>query len=162
MQPYPFHDSTFRDPEPLPADFPASLRQADELLAREAGQAPVPAGLTDRVFRASVAGLPARRLEPPKRRLVAGAVPLRLATWGRLAMAASVALAFVVALRLMREQAPAPLDLARTAALPVEVEWLLMEQAGTDGEVTYLLDTRDMTFAELAGELAMLAANLEM
>ena len=48
-------------------------------------------------------------------------------------------------------------------ALPSEVEWLLMEPAvERDVELASLLDTRDLTFDDLARELAMLVANLEM
>ena len=48
-------------------------------------------------------------------------------------------------------------------ALPPEVERLLMEPAADgDSELASLLDTRDLTFDDLARELAMLVANLEM
>ncbi len=70
-------------------------------------------------------------------------------------MAASVALAFGVASWLVRP----PAD----DVLAADAVWLLMQPAAEgDPEVASLLDTEDMTFDDLAGELAMLVSRLEM
>ncbi len=154
-------------PEPLPAEFSAGLREIDDRLALEARRALVPDGLAERVLRASVASVAspprARRLRPvrPTRE------PLWSVAWGRLALAASVALAMGAALWLFQGPSPQrgfdPGDHAARGALPPEVEWLLMESAAEgDREFASLLDTRDLTFDDLVGELAMLVANLEM
>ena len=85
-------------------------------------------------------------------------------------VAASVPLAVGAALWLVEVEGPtARIDMVvagdggvRGALLP-EVERLLMEPAaGVASELASLLDTRDLTFDDLAGELAMLVANLEM
>ncbi|MHC4127799.1 MAG: hypothetical protein ACYTE6_15905 [Planctomycetota bacterium] len=146
---------------------PAELREVDELLGRHARQQPVPAGLIERVFDASVGMLPSRRREP-----ALGLRPvITTSLWGRLAMAASIALAFFVAGRVM------PLREASTLLSP-DVELVLLEYAEADdldvhqrfprieearyGAVERLLVTRDMTFRDLAGDLANLVADLEM
>ncbi len=156
-------------PDPLPADFSPGLREIDDRLAREARREAVPQGLADRVLRASVEYLPSpprpRRLQPVR----TAREPLWSLGWGRLALAASVVLAVGAALWLVRPIEPPPIDVVVVGdggvrgALPPEVERLLMEPAaGGDSELASLLDTRDLTFDDLAGELAMLVANLEM
>ena len=91
--------------------------------------------------------------------------------WGRLAMAASIALAFFVAGRIMPLREPSTL-------LSPDVELVLLEYAEAEdldvrqrfrgleearyGAVERLLVTGDMTFRDLAGDLANLAADLEM
>ncbi len=86
-------------------------------------------------------------------------------------MAASVALAFGVASWLVRSPVPSAspenrgLLVASTTdvVLAPDVVWLLMQSAAEgDPEAASLLDTEDMTFDDLAGELAMLVARLEM
>ena len=155
-------------PDPLPADFSPGLQEIDDRLAREARREAVPMGLADRVLRASVEYLPSpprpRRLQPVR----TAREPLWSLGWGRLALAASVVLAVGAALWLV-EGPTARVDMVvvgdggvRGALLP-EVERLLMEPAaGVASELASLLDTRDLTFDDLAGELAMLVANLEM
>ncbi len=155
-------------PDPLPADFSPGLREIDDRLAREARRETVPMGLADRVFRASVEYLPSpprpRRLRPVR----TAREPLWSLAWGRLALAASVVLAVGAALWLVqgrsgRIERVEIGDVAVRGALPPEVERLLMEPVGGgDSELASLLDTRDLTFDDLAGELAMLVAKLEM
>ncbi len=155
-------------PDPLPADFSGGLREIDDRLARAARREAVPLGLADRVLRASVEYLPSpprpRRLQPVR----AAREPLWSLAWGRLALAASVVLAVGAALWLVEgptERSNVVLvgDGGVRGALPPEVERLLMEPAaGGDSELASLLDTRDLTFDDLARELAMLVANLEM
>ena len=150
-------------PDPLPADFSPGLREIDDRLAREARREAVPLGLADRVLRASVEYLPS----PPRpRRLQPVREPLWSLGWGRLALAASVVLAVGAALWLVEgptERMVVVGDGGVRGALLPEVERLLMEPAaGVASELASLLDTRDLTFDDLAGELAMLVANLEM
>ena len=80
---------------------------------------------------------------------------------GRLALAASIALAFFVAARVMP---PARGVLTRN------VEMVLLEYAGGNAgfldprfaQVEQILMTRDMTFGDLTSELARVAQDLEM
>jgi hypothetical protein len=148
---------------------PGELGEVDGLLERYARRQPVPADLIDRVFEASVGMLPARRR---RREPVLRLRPVATSSlWGRLALAASIALAFLVAARLMPMREPG-------APLPPDVELVLLEYAGPAdldvpqsfretvepryGSVERLLLTRDMTFRDLAADLAGLVADLEM
>ena len=154
----------FRRADAAPArKLPAELEAIDAMLAREARRQPVPEGVIERVFNASVGGLPRRRarvyrLEPPR----------RASLWGRLAIAASIGLAFAVATSIVR---PRPLLwpevelvlLGDTQETQNEIDRLLRGYGeSTLGPVEHLLLTRDMTFNDLANDLAMLAADLEM
>jgi hypothetical protein len=141
----------------------------DELLGRYARRQPVPAGLIDRVFDASVGMLPSRRRRRERALRLQPLVTTSL--WGRLAMAASIALAFFVAGRIMPMREPGSL-------LSPDVELALLEYAGAEdldvlqsfreieepryGAVERLILTRDMTFRDLAADLAGLVADLEM
>ncbi len=173
MNPYPDHLADPRDP--LPAEFGPELGRVDDAVGQAAGGAPLPAGLADRVFEASVARMPRPLLRPttlrPAAKRWAGAAPVRSSRWSRLAMAASVALAFGVAGWLVRPPVPqeSPENRRLLVASPTDdvlapdVVWLLMQPAAeNDPEVALLLDTEDMTFDDLAGELAMLVSRLEM
>ena len=86
-------------------------------------------------------------------------------------MAASVALAFGVAGWLVGPPVPSTspqdrrllVDSRNDDILAPDVVWLLMQPAAEgDPDVASLLDTEDMTFDDLAGELAMLVSRLEM
>jgi hypothetical protein len=147
---------------------PVELREVDDLLGRYAGRQPVPAGLVERVFDASVGMLPSRRRREPALRFQP---VITTSLWGRLAMAASIALAFFVAGRILPMREPSSL-------LSPDVELVLLEYAGSGevevsrrfreleearyGAVERLLVTRDMTFRDLTGDLANLLADLEM
>ena len=91
----------------------------------------------------------------------------RLAVWGRLAMAASIALAFVVALQFQRLE-PLPLVLSADEELMLfdldaGVERVLSLTGDSPlGDVEHLLLARDMTFRDLASDLALLAVDVEM
>lgn len=139
----------------------------EALLQAYAAREPLPGGLTGRVYRASVDHLAGRRTRPGTFRLPA--VPF-MAQWGRLALAASIALAFVVALRVMR--VPPDRD---SLAPSVELAWadsvdsgeadvaaLFRPEDARFGAVEQLLLTSDMTFRDLSGDLARLAHDLEM
>ncbi len=143
---------------------PAELEVIDSMLSREARRQSVPEGLIERVFDASVGGLPGPRrarvyrLEPPR----------RASLWGRLAIAASIGLAFAVATLFVRPRPLLSLEvelvlLGDTQDTQSEIDRLLGGYGeSTLGPVEHLLLTRDLTFKDLTSELAMLAADLEM
>lgn len=176
-------------PESLPEGFDEADRSLDELLGASARQTIEPMGLRDRVFEASISALPATR--QPALRLVGSVrdlrpsmVPVwRRVTWSRLAMAASVALAFCVG-ALMLKTSPKPIstfEVAKVggpAVLAVKFESTsdaaavaMSEVNGLpadsidqlDGQMNYLLQTRDVTsLDDVRGELLTLVAALEM
>jgi hypothetical protein len=144
---------------------PTEFREVEARIADWAGRQAVPPGLADRIFDASVGLLPERR----GRRLPLPRMPrlwslsARGGLGGRLALAASIALAFLVAVRV----SPRPGD---TNRLTPGVETVLLEYAGgqqgfTDSrfaQVEHILMTRDTTFGDLTNDLARVVANLEM
>ena len=135
-------------------DSDSALRAIEGLLAREAARTVVPPGLAHRVYQGSVGGLPIT--SQPRRRPRSRLQPLvlsRFAVWGRLAMAASIGLAFIVA-----STVGSP---TRLAALSPDVELVLLDLAGL-GDVDHLLITREMTFRDLAGDVAAMAVALDM
>lgn len=143
-----------------PDQGPAEFREVQARLSAWARQQPVPAGLEDRVFDASVGRLPVRRVRVARPQRVT-AFPAWARLGGRLALAASIALAFFAAARVMP---PARRLLTRN------VEMVLLEYAGGDAgfldprfaQVEQILMTRDMTFGDLTSELAQVARDLEM
>jgi hypothetical protein len=147
---------------------PPELRAVDELLGRYAHRQLTPAGLIDRVFDASVGLLPSRRRREHVLRLQPAITD---SLWGRLAMAASIGLAFIVAGRILPTGDPvsllspdvelALLEYAGPAELDVHQRFREVEEARY-GAVERLLTTRDMRFRDLTGDLANLAADLEM
>lgn len=154
----------------LPAEFDRRLVELDQKLSGQAESQPTPVGLAERVFRASVSLLPHQHehasLRFPR--------SVRTPVWGQLAMAASVAVAFVVAAWFHSattttpsdsdgfvHHTPPPIvesmlsagdrdaaDSTRPQLLSPEVEHLLF-----DGESDYLLDTRDLTHADAVDDL---------
>ena len=151
------------DMDHFPDRGPAELREVEARLSEWARRQPLPRGLADRIFDASVSLLPARR---PRRDRVARPEPVTaFPAWarlgGRLALAAAIALAFFTAIRVMP---PAGGVLTRN------VEMVLLEYAGGDAgfldprfaQVEHILMTRDMTFGDLASELTQVAEDLEM
>lgn len=139
-------------------DSDPALWAIEALLAREAARTAVPAGLARRVYQGSVGGLPVLSRQP-RRSPRSGLQPLvfgRLAVWGRLAMAASIGLAFIVASNVGRVGSP-----TRLAALSPDLELVLLDLAGL-GDVDHLWITQKMTFRDLAGDVAAMAVNLDM
>lgn len=155
---------------PLPAEFDRRLVEVDEKLARRAASQTPRIGLTDRVFRASVSHLPAQQDHSPLRfpRTV------RTPVWGQLAMAASVAVAFVVAAwfhsavttptgtdGLVHHTPPPavesmPLADDQAASAPPSAPQMLspeVEHLLFDGESDYLLNTRDLSHADAVDDL---------
>lgn len=167
----------------LPAEFDRHLVELDRKLSRNAASEPTPTGLAERVYRASVSLLPGRvqhdRLRFSRR--------VRTPVWGQLAMAASVAVAFVVAAWFhsstilpgdseqgLAQHSPT-LPEERTADTgerrsPHEHEQHLSRRAELlspealrllfDGGSDYLLDTRDLTHAEAVDDLHRLYERL--
>ena len=144
-------------PEPLGGDVAPELRRLDTTLGRLALSADVPAGLARRVFAASVRLLPVRPLAPAAERRA----PTTSRRWpdlgvlcGRLALAATLALAFVMAARFLER----PLSAADSVLL-ADLGFLEsdpLEQL--DSEFAYLLETRTVTFDEVSGEINSILA----
>jgi hypothetical protein len=165
------------DVEPLPAEFPAELRRIDRALHADAGRFVVPDGLEERVFDASVELLPnrgragrggARRLRVVGVRRPGG--PARSwgrSQWGRMALAASLGLAFLVAAFVMQRGASRPMPVASGSIVDVGGRWLEEDPRDAmrdqmDREVAYLLDTRDISSHEVTSDLEAIVADLEM
>jgi hypothetical protein len=150
--------------DPYPDQIPPEFREIDARLASWARRQPVAPALADRVFEASVAMLPARRR--PRSPLLQLPRLASLSSWrgvgGRLALAASITLAFIVALRVMPSGNSNPLT--------PDVEMVLLEYAGGQrgfvdprfAQAEHILMIRDMTFGDLTNDLARVVANLEM
>ncbi len=139
-------------------DSDSALRAIEGLLAREAARTGVPPGLARRVYQGSVGGLPVLPRQH-RWRPRSGLQPLvlgRFAVWGRLALAASIGLAFIVAGNVGRVGSR-----TRLAALSPDMELVLLDLAGL-GDVDHLWITQEMTFRDLAGDVADMAVNLDM
>ena len=139
-------------------DSDSALRAIEGLLAREAARTGVPPGLARRVYQGSVGGLPVLPKQP-RRRPRSGLQPLvlgRFALWGRLAMAASIGLAFIVASNVGRVGSRTQL-----AALSPDVELVLLDLAGL-GHADHLWITHEMTFRDLVGDVAAMTVDLDM
>ncbi|MHC4991741.1 MAG: hypothetical protein ACYTGC_12250 [Planctomycetota bacterium] len=145
--------------EPLPSGFDDELREIDLLLQANAARTSVPRDLADTVYDMTV-GLLWQRQQP----LPFKPAARRMQTvWSRLAMAASLALAFLVAAWFMQ----APLEtgpVQMVAEVPLsELDWILLEPSGSDTMgVGYLLESGDVTFEELTEELKQLVDQLEL
>lgn len=154
------HES--RPLESLPIDFAWELRRLDERIAETVADEQTPAGLVDRVYAASVEQLPMRNRRPRQR----ATVDRGHALMGRLALAASLGLAFMVAALVLRTPTtePAPINdvevvpIAKTTdcctplsqeALLVLAGWSEEDEAG----VAYLVDTHGTTLADVTDEL---------
>ena len=169
------HSAPGPSPEEAFSDWPA-LRPIDHLLDREARTHLIPDGLSERIFRASVERLPQRETARPRRRslLLAPLVPGRFTLWGRLAMAASIALVFVFAMQIQGPALrPEPRGLELAVLTPDE-ELVLLDvdsrieslfatgDVASMGEGEHIVFTRDMTFRDLRDDVLMLASDMEM
>ena len=148
-------------PEPLASDVAPGLRRLDASLGRLAHGADVPAGLARRVFTASVRLLPVRPLTAAAGRRA----PTTSWRWpdlgvlsGRLALAATLALAFVMAARFL-ERPPGAGDSMVGADLGF-LESDPLEQL--DNEFAYLLDTGTVTRDDVTGEMNLMILALGM
>lgn len=151
--------------EQTPPEYREVEARLADYLSDRARRLPVPPGLVDRVFNASVGLLPARRR--PRSPMLQLPRLASFSAWGgvggRLALAASIALAFFVAVRVT----PRPGESNR---LTPHIETVLLEYAGAQegfidprfASVEHILMTRDMTFGDLNSDLARVAADLEM
>lgn len=149
------------DMDPYPDQIPPEFREIEAQLASWVRRQPVPPGLADRVFDASVGLLPARRR--PRSPLFQMPWLASLSAWrgvgGRLALAASITLAFVVAVRIMPPNPFTP-----------NVEMVLLEYEGGQrglvdprfAKAEHILMIHDMTFGDLTNDLARVVADLEM
>ncbi len=145
-------------------ELPAELQAVQALLDRDALSGEAPPGLVARVFAASVGFLPGRT----RAHVTQGwetAIVGRIPVWGRLAMAALIALAFALATRSVLTPKPSALPAMLTAS---EAAVLLDNRiAGTDRAVAPagsafqdIVATCEMTLDDLEADLAMFAADL--
>lgn len=137
-------------PEPLSAEYGLDLQEIDDLLQRSARRTSIPRELADNVYDVTV-GLLLKRLDP---------IPLasrRETAWTRLAMAASLGLAFLVAALFMRVPAQAAHSPSASTVSILEVERLFVEPS-----VDYLLETRDITYTDLLSDLDCIEREMEL
>ncbi len=151
------HNPDSFDPESMARDVSPNLQAVDTMLGRQARSLRVPAGLIDRVFQASVGLLPGRAHAPQIE--VMARIPLRDSWWSRAALAASIAIACTVSLRIVHSPSLQQL----VSDIDTQIQPVYHEVVGrTLNDMEYLLATRDMTVDDLDMDLALLAADLEM
>jgi len=178
--------------DPLPSDFGPALHELDDhigRLLRSQAEAQAPAGMVDRIVAASMPvgteslrdGRISSSPAAPLRRQ-----PLRLAgdrqssrpihrkqpivsffsmARGQFAMAASLGLAFVMSMLFLR-QPVVDVQQPEVAYVIEDASYSVLSLAEPESkefrEVAYLLDTGDLRFDELAGEMETILAGLEM
>lgn len=145
-----------RGPDPLPPEVEPELRELDARIRRLLGGVEVPPDLVERIYRASADRLPA----PVVARVVGGR---RVAAWGgRVALAAMLGVAFVVAALSLRSTNVTPGG-AEAVAIEPDLGWLAdgpREQV--DDLVSHLLETGDLrSMDEMRSELESLVSSLE-
>lgn len=173
------------DHNEIPA-LPPDLHRLDQLLAQAASREQIPSGLSGRVYDASVSDLPKPRLRLRGRALTTSTstahrnVRIHRTAWGQLAMAASLALAFVVGAMFWGDPSGIP-DIrgfavndraAEVTVTPVayeqpgrlsrEAERELFVSSASGDRFAYLFETRDMTHSEILGDLTSLLDDLEL
>lgn len=144
----------YRTPEPLSGEFDRDLRALDDALGdalRQDYLGRVPEDLSDRVFRASAPGLA---------HAVIGRIRQANRVWGRLAVAAGLALAAVVGGSLLTGRSGPPGSPGGTNAPNVRpasysLDWLAYGPADAmANEFEHLLDARDIdSLREVTGEI---------
>ncbi len=162
--------------EPLPVVFSAAERRIDSLLREQALHQPLAADLADRIYRASRAELPRQtlRLQPAAAKQSAALLWSKRSTmWSRLALAASLALAFCVCITLMNSGRSTPSSNSVARISPshrsprtptvAEIESLPASSIDEiDTRMGYLLETDDVkSFEQMRSELNTLIASLE-
>lgn len=162
---------------------PPDLRHVDASLAEMAAREAMPVGLADRTYEASVTALPKQRLRL-RGRIQTTSVhrPLRFhrTAWGQLAMAASVALAFVIGAMFLSDQpvlqdmsgmtahhgesstVVTPVALTRPALLSREAEQELFGANFNGDRFAYIVETRDVTHSDVLRDLNRLLDDLEL
>jgi hypothetical protein len=155
--------------EPLPGRFERELQEIDDLVGRAAAGMHVPSGLAERIFQASVdrlIGSPrSLPLEPVAR------WRFRAAGLSRLALAASLALAFIIAAQFVQTPGRPITNVVMASDTSSDVEWLLVDRPenwSSEGSrsliefesdpnaVESILETRDLSFDELSRDLSNL------
>ncbi len=151
------HNPDSFDPESMARDVSPDLQAVDTLLGRHARSLRVPAGLIDRVFHASVGLLPAR-VHTPQIEVIA-TIGIRHSWWSRAALAASIAMACTVSLRIV----PLPSLQQLVSGIDTQIQPVYRQVVGrTLNDMEYLLATREMTIDDLDMDLVWLAADLDM
>jgi hypothetical protein len=177
----PNHDFSLREPlTGVLGEFTPELIEIDALLAEQARCSGVPSELSDRVYLASVSMLPAtgdsyRFAEVAVRHEARqngqrwiGRLRFRSIS-GQVAMAASLAMAFGIAVWFVQRphsnfSSTAQVDVESEIALASALRPMHGDTAGAlEGQFDYLLETNDMTSPDdITNELAMLVRELEM
>lgn len=178
------NNSTSNSPEPLPDSFESDLRRLDARLTQEARHCDLPPGLAGRVFEASVGQLPSSGYQfeiiptPSRARKTA----LRRQNWSRVAIAASLLMAFTLSARMLLNQSPPALvdpiaqgteeliqpSLLNTQLASYRIDLplthdtvsLLFDFASNGDEDTSYLSLPDITFEGLHNELANIITSL--
>ena len=151
------HNPDSFDPESMARDVSPDLQAVDNMLGRQARSLRVPAGLVDRVYHASVGLLPASNHTPQIE--VLATIGYRHSWWSRAALAASIAMACTVSLRIM----PMPSLPQLVAGIDTQIQPVYRQVVGsTLNDMEYLLATRDMTIHDLDMDLMLLTADLDM
>lgn len=155
------HDFPFGRPaEPLPAEFDDGLREIDALLARRASLTSVPRHLADAVYDATL-GLFWERQDPLR---LPSRTPRRT-IFGRLAMAATLAMACLIAARFITPPVEADANVQMAGLLPAEVEQIIMESplaADDETDYLYLFDAHGVSYEDISGDLDQIVEELEL
>lgn len=152
--------------EPLDAAFDERDREIDSLLGDLLRDQPAPRGLCDRIYAATVSLLPhpAAAGDRPKLRYVpapSSPARLRLAVRrrviSRVAMAASVALACAIGIKVCLPGAMNA-SIASAHSVADDSDWSVFGSTSNGlSDVSYLLETDRMTLDDVTGEMARLA-----
>ncbi|MHC5025924.1 MAG: hypothetical protein ACYTGR_04090 [Planctomycetota bacterium] len=141
--------------EPLGEGYDAELLEIDALLSANAARTSIPRDLSNLVYDVTV-GLVLKRQTEPLR--LTRAAPV----WGRLAMAAALGLAFMVAIWSLSTQSRG-VDPGIGGALASAAEEILMQEGvNEDSGLWYLLETRDATSTDLVNDLEQVVSELEL
>lgn len=159
--------------EALPAEYDEQMVQVDAMLTKAVSAQDVPAGLTQRVYEASVSHLPSQRVLQFSANQPANSRPM----FSRLSMAAAVALAVVVGIVFLRSPGlngfngalevayngstvtPVSLHVDRhSASLSAAQEWVIFESV----QLGHFADARHLSISDVVDDLAMLVRELEM
>lgn len=151
------HNPDSFDSDSMARDVSPDLQAVDTMLGRQARSLRVPAGLIDRVFHASVVLLPGRAQSPQIE--VVARIGLRHSWWSRAALAASIAMACTVSLRIV----PLPSLHNLVEGIDTQIQPVYRQVVGsTLSDMEHLLVTREMTLDDLDMDMALLAADLDM
>ena len=154
---------------PLPESFSPVLCEIDARVREVAAQSPAPAGLSDRIFDASVSMLAVEAAPARQTLRLAGTESRRLlwsSGWSRMAMAASLLLALGISVWFVqRSTSPAGVvDLPEAEfALASALQRLPGSSEQIESDVNYLFKANDVTSVDsITNEIALLERELEM